>query len=64
MNGNRKSGVFLRNGALLAVLLIIYIVYTSTNYTWSIGLIVVAVLIAAMSAFQFWLYFHFFKNNS
>jgi hypothetical protein len=59
----KKSRVFLTNGFLLAAALIIFIVYISTNFTWSIGVIVAAVLIAAMSAFQFWLYFHFFHKK-
>jgi len=59
----RKGRTFLTNGALLAIAFVIFIVYISSNYTWSIGLIVVAVLIAVMSLFQFWLYFHFFKKK-
>jgi len=59
----RKSGIFLRNGIILAAVLVLFIVYISTNNTWSIALIVVAVLIAVMSAFQFWLYFAFFKKK-
>jgi len=59
----KKSRSFLTNGLLLAAALVIFIVYISTNSTWSIGIIVVAVLIAAMSGFQFWLYFHFFNKK-
>jgi hypothetical protein len=59
---NKKGKSFLINGVLLIAALIMLIVYVSTNNTWSIGIIVVAVLIAAMSAFQFWLYFHFFRK--
>jgi hypothetical protein len=59
---NKKGRTFITNGVLLAAALVIFIVYISTNNTWSIGVIVVAVLIAAMSGFQFWLYFHFFRK--
>jgi uncharacterized membrane-anchored protein len=59
----KKSRSFLTNGVLLAVALVIFIVYISTNSTWSIGIIVVAVLIAAMSGFQFWLYYNFFNKK-
>jgi hypothetical protein len=59
----KSGGVFLRNGVLLIAALVIFIVYISTNNTWSIGLFVVAVLIAAMSAFQFWLYYNFFHKK-
>jgi hypothetical protein len=59
-----KSGrSFITNGVLLAAALVLLIVYISTNNTWSIGIIVVCVLIAALSAFQFWLYFHFFNKK-
>ncbi|MDR2531224.1 MAG: hypothetical protein LBC82_00050 [Oscillospiraceae bacterium] len=64
MNRNdKKSRRFLINGVLLAATLVIFIVYISTNSTWSIGVIVVAVLIAAMSGFQFWLYYGFFNKK-
>jgi hypothetical protein len=59
----RSGRIFLRNGALLAAALIMLIVYISTSSTWSIGIIVVAVLIAGLSAFQFWLYFSFFHKK-
>jgi len=61
MNKNGRS--FITNGVLLAAATIILAVYISLYSSWSAGTVVVIILAALMSGFQFWLYFHFFGKK-
>jgi hypothetical protein len=60
---NKQGRSFMTNGVLLAAATVLLAVYITLDSSWSIGTVIVITLTALMSAFQFWLYFHFFGKK-
>lgn len=58
---NKKGKKLFINGIVLALVGVYLAVYFSLSGMWSAGTVFAIVLIAALSAFQFTVYFKFFR---
>lgn len=59
----KKGNTPLINGIILGVATVYLVVFFSLNSMWNAATVFIIVLIAALTAFQFFLYFKFFKEN-
>ena len=63
MNDKRSKKLFI-NGVILVIIALYLAVYFSMNSMWNAGTVFAIIIIAAVSALQFYIYYKFFVNST